>query len=82
MSASPPTSAPQPPQMPGQPDASEEERRAAAVAVAAAQAAANSDMKSSVQGSTATRGRGGRSATMGSDEWTRQRKDNHVSAFC
>ena len=23
--------------------------------------------------------RGGRSATMGSEEWTRQRKDNHVS---
>ena len=22
--------------------------------------------------------RGGRSATMGSEEWTRQRKDNHV----
>jgi len=32
-------------------------------------------------GATATPGtgrRGGRSATMGSDEWSRQRKDNHV----
>jgi transcriptional regulator CBF1 len=29
-------------------------------------------------GTTGTR-RGGRSATMGSDEWTRQRKDNHAS---
>jgi bHLH factor len=29
-------------------------------------------------GTTSTR-RGGRSATMGSDEWTRQRKDNHAS---
>lgn len=31
-------------------------------------------------GATTTR-RGGRSATMGSDEWTRQRKDNHASSF-
>ncbi|KAG6897171.1 hypothetical protein C0993_007730 [Termitomyces sp. T159_Od127] len=77
MSASPPTSAPPPPQMPGQPGDSEDERRAAAVAAAAAQAAVNSDIKPSVQASTATRGRGGRSAMMGSDEWTRQRKDNH-----
>ena len=30
-------------------------------------------------GTTSTR-RGGRSATMGSDEWTRQRKDNHASS--
>jgi hypothetical protein len=28
---------------------------------------------------TTTGKRGGRSATMGSEEWTRQRKDNHVS---
>lgn len=27
------------------------------------------------------RTRGSRSATMGSDEWSRQRKDNHVSGF-
>ncbi|KAG6861810.1 hypothetical protein C0995_011691 [Termitomyces sp. Mi166 len=80
MSASPAASAPQPPQIPGQPEASEEERRAAAVvaaAAAAAQVGAASEVKPTAPSPTATRGRGGRSATMGSDEWTRQRKDNH-----
>lgn len=31
-------------------------------------------------GSGGRRGGGGRNATIGSDEWTRQRKDNHVCA--
>jgi transcriptional regulator CBF1 len=36
------------------------------------------DTKSSPPATTSGK-RGGRSATMGSEEWTRQRKDNHVS---
>ncbi|KNZ75539.1 Centromere-binding protein 1 [Termitomyces sp. J132] len=77
LSTSPAAAAPPPPQIPGQPDASEEERRAAAAAAAVAQVTGTPELKASASAPTSTRGRGGRSATMGSDEWTRQRKDNH-----
>ncbi|KAG6836495.1 hypothetical protein H0H93_007524 [Arthromyces matolae] len=42
---------------------------------------ASGEVKATASAPTSTRGRGGRSATMGSDEWTRQRKDNHASGF-
>ncbi|RDB23398.1 Transcriptional regulator CBF1 [Hypsizygus marmoreus] len=80
MSATPASaSAPRPAQIPGQPqemeEASEDDRRAAGQA-----ASGSADMTEGTSpgaSTTTTRARGGRSATMGSDEWSRQRKDNH-----
>ncbi|GLB44167.1 putative helix loop helix domain containing protein [Lyophyllum shimeji] len=72
-----------PGQLPGQPqeveEASEDDRRAASQASGSAEVktAASPGTSPSATAATTTRARGGRSATMGSDEWTRQRKDNH-----
>lgn len=77
MSAAPPQAqAPRPGQMPGQPqemeEASEDDRRAVSQPTGSGEA-----KPATSPGTTTTRARGGRSATMGSDEWSRQRKDNH-----
>ncbi|KAG5646190.1 hypothetical protein DXG03_004244 [Asterophora parasitica] len=76
MSSSPPSaSAPRPGQLPGQPqeleEASEDDRRAAS------QASGSADPKPAVSPGAPTSRRGTRNAAMGSDEWSRQRKDNH-----
>ncbi|KAF8064064.1 hypothetical protein FPV67DRAFT_1420028, partial [Lyophyllum atratum] len=77
MSTSPTSASARPGQLPGQPqemeEASEDDRRAAS------QASGSAEIKTaSSPGASTTRARGGRSATMGSDEWSRQRKDNHA----
>ncbi|KAG6841793.1 hypothetical protein C0991_006677 [Blastosporella zonata] len=72
MSAAPAQSRPS--QLPGHPqemeEASEDDRRGQ-------MGGGSQDMKPASPGATTARGRGARSATMGSDEWSRQRKDNH-----
>ncbi|KAF9468268.1 hypothetical protein BDZ94DRAFT_1209236 [Collybia nuda] len=78
MSAAPASgSAPrQPTQLQGQAqemEESEDDRR-----VSGQSGASGVPIKEGSAPATTTRARGGRSATMGSDEWSRQRKDNHA----
>ncbi|PPQ81972.1 hypothetical protein CVT24_008991 [Panaeolus cyanescens] len=77
MQAPPLNVQPQPhPQAPPRPEDSAEQIQNAAAGAAAPKDA--SAPPASAPATTSTGGRrGGRSATMGSDEWTRQRKDNH-----
>lgn len=67
-----------PGQLQGQPqemeEASEDDHR-----VAGQSTNSGGNSKDGTAPTTTTRARGGRSATMGSDEWSRQRKDNHAS---
>ncbi|KAF5376022.1 hypothetical protein D9615_007720 [Tricholomella constricta] len=75
MSASPASASAPRGQLPGQPqemeEASEDDRRGMS------QASGSAEIKPASSPGTTTTRRGGRSATMGSDEWSRQRKDNH-----